>query len=234
VLSATLEIREHRIAAGNILRLAGKVDNFWAFLAISILVIVTPGPDTAMTIRNVLIGGRRGGLYTALGISSGQMVWAVATSIGIVAILLASDRVFHLLKIAGAAYLVCLGAASLCSALRRTPAGPPENDEKRATRLSPTAAFRQGLISDLSNPKMAIFFASILPQFVPEGQGMLSALVLFGLVFSVLTFLWLSFYSVLIASAGSFLRRQSVRRVFEGVMGATLVALGIRVAVEQR
>jgi threonine/homoserine/homoserine lactone efflux protein len=93
-------------------------DHFLAFLGISILVIATPGPDTALTIRNTLLGGRRGGVLTALGVAAGQAIWALATSVGIVALLVASEPVFVAVKLAGAAYLVILGAPALFQALR--------------------------------------------------------------------------------------------------------------------
>ena len=87
--------------------------SFLAFLGISILVIVTPGPDTAMTVRNTLLGGRAGGIATALGVATGQAIWALATSIGIVALLVASEPVFNAVKFAGVAYLVFMGAQAL-------------------------------------------------------------------------------------------------------------------------
>src|SRR5690349_7242548 len=90
--------------------------SFLAFLGISILVIVTPGPDTAMTVRNTLLGGRAGRLATALGVATGQALWALATSVGVVALLVASEPVFNAVKLAGAAYLVLLGGQALWAA----------------------------------------------------------------------------------------------------------------------
>ena len=87
--------------------------SFLAFIGVSLLVIVTPGPDTAITIRNTLAGGRIGGIFTALGIACGQTIWAVATSFGIVALLIASEPLFLTLKYAGAAYLAFLGIQAL-------------------------------------------------------------------------------------------------------------------------
>ena len=208
---------------------------FLAFLGVAIVVIVTPGPDTAITIRNTLFGGRRAGVFTALGIASGQTIWAVATSAGIVALLIASEPLFLAVKFAGAAYLVWLGAQALREALRpsasagaqRTAAAPPR-------RLTPLAAFRQGVISDLGNPKMAVFFASLLPQFATPGEGMLTGLFALGLVFSLMTFLWLVFYAVVVAKAGDLLRRGRIRQMIEAVTGTVLIALGLRLATEQR
>ncbi|WP_207485499.1 LysE family translocator [Arenibaculum pallidiluteum] len=144
------------------------MQSFLAFLGVSLVVIMTPGPDTAVTIRNTLLGGRPAGIFTALGIACGQTVWAFATSLGIVALLIASEPLFLTMKYAGAAYLVYLGIHALRAALwpdgAQAETAVPSRGPGR--RLSATSAFRQGLVSDLGNPKMAIFFASLLRQFV--------------------------------------------------------------------
>ena len=207
--------------------------SFLAFLGISILVIVTPGPDTAMTIRGTLLGGRIGGLMTALGVAIGQILWALATSVGLVAILLASEMVFHAIKLAGAAYLVYLGVKSLLAALHDRGGFAPRLAGKRPS-LAPFAAFRQGLVSDLGNPKMAVFFASVLPQFAEPGVGMFSALALLGFVFALLTFTWLAFYSVMLSALGALFQRPRIRRSFEGIMGAVLIGLGLKLASESK
>jgi threonine/homoserine/homoserine lactone efflux protein len=208
---------------------------FLAFLAVSIVVIVTPGPDTAMTIRNTLLGGRAGGIFTALGIASGQTIWALATSIGIVALLTTSEPLFLVVKYTGAAYLVFLGVQALRAAIRpmaaahRSPFAP-----RPARSLPPRSAFCQGLISDLGNPKMAVFFASLLPQFVPTGAEAFSALMLRGLVFAAMTFAWLTLYASIVARIGDALRRPLIRRSIEAATGTVLIGLGLRLAAERR
>ncbi|WP_379061575.1 LysE family translocator [Mesorhizobium sp. UC22_110] len=207
---------------------------FLAFLGVSFIVIATPGPDTAITIRNSLLGGRAAGLMTALGIACGQAIWALATSAGVVTLLTASEPVFLAVKYAGAAYLVFLGIQALREAFWPTTSGHGDAMPQAQTRLSAVSAFRQGIISDLGNPKMAVFFASLLPQFVPAGSATFSAFLFLGVVFSVLTFAWLAFYAALIAKAGDFLRRPKVRRTIEGVTGTLLIGLGVRIAAEHR
>ena len=207
---------------------------FLTFLGISALVIATPGPDTALTVRNALVGGRRAGIFTALGVSVGQVVWAMATSVGLVALLLASEPVFQALKLLGAGYLIVLGIQSLRSAFLHSPRPSSVPAASRPTKGSGLKAFRQGVINDLANPKMAVFFASVLPQFAPEGHGMLSALVALGLVFATLTFLWLALYAVVVARAGALLGGSRVRRAIDCTAGAALIGLGIKVAVEER
>lgn len=203
------------------------------FLAVSALVIMTPGPDTALTIRNVLLGRRRGGIFTALGVSAGQAVWALATAAGLAALLTASRPVFLVVKFAGAAYLVFLGATVLWAALRPREAARSDIRPRGATSpLRARAAFRQGVISNLANPKMAVYFTAVLPQVVGAAHGSFLPLAGFGLTFSLLTFLWLSLYSVAVGWAGAVLLRPRVRRALEATTGAVLIALGLRVAAE--
>src|SRR6187431_3310709 len=137
-----------------------------AFLGVSALVIVTPGQDTALTIRSTLLGGRRAGVLTALGVSTGQAVWTLAASAGITALLLASEPAFLAVKLAGAIYLVFLRGQMVVRAVRRLPAQDPVVGTSKG--LTPATAYRQGVVSNLGNPKMAVFFTSLLPQFAPE------------------------------------------------------------------
>jgi threonine/homoserine/homoserine lactone efflux protein len=202
------------------------------FIGVSLIVIMTPGPDTAMTIRNTLLGGRAAGIFTALGISVGLTIWAVATSAGLVALLIASKPIFLALKYAGAAYLVYLGFQALREAVRPSSAEAAAQFRPAGPRLSRFRAFRQGVVSDLGNPKIAVFFASLLPQFVPAGEPEFTALLLRGCLFAAMTFAWLVPYVFAVAKAGDFLKRPAVRRTLEGITGFVLVGLGIRVAAE--
>ena len=204
--------------------------SFLTFLGVSIIVIVAPGPDTALTIRNTLRGGRPGGIGTALGVSIGQLIWAVATSVGLVAVLLASEPVFRAVRLAGAAYLIWLGVQSLRAAFCAH--RPPQAGGIAGVRLSSRAAFVQGIVNNLGNPKMAVFFASVLPQFTAPGQGMVSALALLGLVFSTLTFVWLAAYATVLSTAGRWLLASPVRRAIEAASGAVLIGLGVKVAAD--
>jgi threonine/homoserine/homoserine lactone efflux protein len=208
------------------------VSQLLAFLGVSALVIVTPGQDTALTIRNTLLGGRRAGIFTAVGVSSGQACWTLAASAGIAALLVASEPAFMAVKLAGAAYLVFLGAQALLSALvgkgrhRAVTDGPSRS-------LEPRVALRQGLVSNLGNPKMAVFFTSLLPQFVPGGTASFSLLLGLGLLFCAMTLTWLTAYAFAVARAGDVLRRPRVRRVLDAVVGAVLMAFGLRLATER-
>jgi threonine/homoserine/homoserine lactone efflux protein len=203
-----------------------------AFLGVCLLVICTPGPDTALTIRNSIIGGRRGGLLTAAGIATGQMAWTLAASVGIAGLLQASQPAFTALKIIGGAYLVVLGIQSILAAVRDRP-----SHEQRRVRsdLGRWSASRQGLLSNLANPKMAAFFLSLLPQFVsPSAGSSFVPFALLGLLFCLMTFGWLSIYTLAIHRLGSFLQKSRVRRALEAVTGTVLVGLGVRLAVDTR
>ena len=194
------------------------------FLAVSAVVIVTPGQDTALTIRNALTGGRHGGVFTAGGVAAGQATWTIAAAAGAAALLQASEPAFLAVRLGGAAYLVYLGVQTLLRAL-------VGRQVEHTARRPATArgAFRQGVLSNLGNPKMAIFFTSLLPQF---GMSFASMLAL-GFVFCALTFVWLTAYSVAVARAGDVLRRPRIHRIVDAVTGTALAAFGVRIAVER-
>ena len=204
-----------------------------AFLLVSAVVIAAPGQDTVLTIRNTVLGGRTGGLFTALGVSAGQAVWTLAASAGVSALLIASRPAFAAVRLAGAAYLVYLGAQALRAAVRRGDREPAEA-VLAARKVTPRASFRQGLLSNLGNPKMVVFFTSLLPQFVPRGHSTFVALLALGLTFCSLTLIWLSGYAIALARAGEVLRRRRARRTLDALAGAVLVALGLRLATEPR
>jgi threonine/homoserine/homoserine lactone efflux protein len=203
-----------------------------AYLGVCAVVICTPGPDTALTIRNSIIGGRRGGVLTAAGIASGQLAWTIAASVGIASLLQASQPAFTALKIIGAAYLVFLGLQSIRAAI----SGRPRREERKAEppELASWQAVRQGFVSNIANPKMAAFFLSLLPQFLPAASSSFTALILLGLVFCLMTFGWLSLYAAVIHRLGPIMQRPQVRRALDAISGTVLIALGIRVATETR
>src|SRR5437016_9822634 len=145
--------------------------HFAAFLAVSTLVIVTPGQDTALTIRNVLAGGRRAGVFTAAGVALGQATWTFAAAAGIAALLRASQPAFTTVRLLGAAYLIFLGGEALLRAVRGRPVEATPFHARSARR-----SFRQGLFSNLGNAKMAVFFTSLLPQFASASFWPLAAL----------------------------------------------------------
>jgi RhtB (resistance to homoserine/threonine) family protein len=202
------------------------------FLAISILLIVMPGPDTAVVTKNALIGGRRSGIYCAVGVALGLTTWTVAAALGIAALLQASAIGFLVLKIAGAVYLVWIGIQMLRS--RDLVTAATSAGHGVAPHAHGGKALRQGMISDLSNPKIAVFFTSFLPQFVHGDGPAFVALVLLGLVFALITFLWLAAYAVAVGQASGLMRRPAVRRTLDRLTGVVLIVFGVRLAFEDR
>ena len=210
------------------------ITNFAAFLGISIIVIASPGPDTALTIRNTLVGGRRGGVATAAGVVTGLATWTVASSAGLAALLVASQPLFLAVRLAGAAYLIFLGIQALHGALFRR---HDRDDLRRSApggRLRRLVAYRQGLFSNLSNPKIVVFFLSLFPQFVTRSPTSFLSLLLLGAIFCSMTLTWLTLYAVVVARIGDVLRRDRVRRALEATTGLVLVGLGLRLATEPR
>jgi threonine/homoserine/homoserine lactone efflux protein len=204
-----------------------------AFGGVAAVVICVPGPDTALTVRNALAGGRRCGVATAAGVALGQAVWTLATSVGIAELLQASEPAFLVMKTAGAAYLIALGIQSLWSAWAARPASLRTAARASFPRVRPGRGLRQGLVSNLANPKMAAFFLSLLPQFVSAEAGAGGVLGL-GLLFCLMTFAWLALYSAVVDRARVVLGRTGVRRALDGVSGVVLVGFGARLALQQR
>jgi threonine/homoserine/homoserine lactone efflux protein len=157
-------------------------------------------------------------------------VWTIAASVGVVALLSASEPVFRAVRLVGAGYLVYLGLLSLWAALARR---APANDPRPSAPLSPSRALRQGLLSNLGNPKMAVFFASLLPQFAPQGSASFAALLALGLLFCTMTFMWLAAYAAAVARLGRLLTGL-VRRALDALTGLVLIALGLRLATDER
>ena len=200
------------------------------FLAVAVVVIITPGVDMALVTKNALIHGRHAALATALGVNSGIVLWTVAAALGLAAVVQASAATFAVIKIAGAVYLVYLGLQALRAGRQRAGLHVPP----RAGPLTTAAAFRQGLVSNALNPKIAVFFTSLLPQFIVHGSSTLLHLLALGALFNLLGVVWLGAYALAVSRGGTVLQRPSVRRVLDYVSGVVLVGLGVRLALERR
>jgi RhtB (resistance to homoserine/threonine) family protein len=207
--------------------------HLWLFVGIAAVVIVVPGPDTALVTKNAVLHGRRAALGTAFGVNAGLAVWTVAAAVGVASAVRASDVAFNVLKLIGAAYLIWLGARAIRDS--RHPHGH-EASERPAGRpmLDGRGGFRQGVLSNLANPKIAAFFTSVLPQFVSPGHSVLVPSLALGAVFLVMTLAWLSAYALVAVKASAVLRRKSVKAAIDRLSGAILIGFGIRLALERR
>jgi threonine/homoserine/homoserine lactone efflux protein len=202
------------------------------FMGVAAIVIVVPGPDTAVVTKNVLVHGRRAAFGTSLGVSAGLSVWTLAAAVGVASVVRASAVAFTVLKLVGALYLIWLGFQALRAARHTGSAGRPIGAGKPA--MSALGGFRQGFISDLANPKIGIFFTSLLPQFVDRGHPVLLPFLELGAVFVLMTGLWLSAYCLIAARAAETLQRPRVKAALDRVTGIVLIALGLRLAIEHR
>jgi threonine/homoserine/homoserine lactone efflux protein len=203
-------------------------DRLLAFIGVSVAVVVIPGPDMALVARNVLRHGRSAGIATSVGICTGILGWAIAAALGVSTLLATSAVAFTALKLAGAAYLIYLGI----STLRAHDALVVSGANGRAS-LPLHRAWLQGLLSALLNPKLGVFFLTLLPQFIaPDDPPAVRALQL-ALLFDLIGLAWLITYSAMLGAVGAALDRPGPRRFIRWLTGTILVGLGARVALER-
>jgi threonine/homoserine/homoserine lactone efflux protein len=199
------------------------------FAIAALVLIMVPGPDQVLITRNVLAGGRSGGLLTLAGGALGLSVHASAAALGLSALLLASATAFTVLKIVGVVYLLWLGIQTLRSAIRTR--REPAADQPFAAPRRRLAYLRQGFLSNALNPKVALFFVTFLPQFLSTDTGspQAQALIL-SAIFGVLYVTWFSLYVLAVARLGRWLRRPKVKARIEQVTGLVLVTFAARLA----
>jgi threonine/homoserine/homoserine lactone efflux protein len=203
------------------------------FLGVIALLTITPGADMAMVSRSVFLGGRRAAFGTTLGIAAGCMTWAIASAAGVAAVLAASETAYDALRLVGAAYLVWLGVQSLWAARSAYTEAPRANVGGQTLNNAPLRRpFRQGLLTNLFNPKIALFYTTFLPQFIRPGDPVLLLSIGMATVHIVLGIVWLSAYAWLLDRAVEAFRGSQIRRALDGLTGTVLVALGIRVAAD--
>jgi threonine/homoserine/homoserine lactone efflux protein len=202
-----------------------------AFIAAGCILIVTPGPDTALVLRTAAVDGPRRGAYTSAGICSGLLLWGLAAALGISAVLTASHTAYTVLRAIGAAWLVWLGF----NIFFRRPSRPAaDGGTPRIVDGSGPAWFWRGLLSNVTNPKVGVFFITFLPQFVPAGVAVAPWIALLVVIHVVLSVIWLGLLIVATRSVGRVLQRPAVARTLDRITGAVLVGAGLRLAAEGR
>lgn len=211
-----------------LVRMLGSV---LAFAVVAALLTITPGIDTALVIRSTLQGGRATGLQTSLGICTGLIVWGLLSALGVTAVVTASRVAYDVLRLAGAAYLVYLGVRTWMAASAR-------RDAVEARAVVPPvrsgrAAFRTGMLNNLLNPKVGVFYVTLLPQFIPAGSSVLGVSVLLASVHFVEGVSWLSLLTLVVHRASRVMRRPAVRRTLERLTALVLLGFGARVALER-
>lgn len=202
-----------------------------AFAVVAGLMTITPGLDTALVLQQASRFGPRVALASALGINLGVLVWAIGATLGISALLAASEVAYTVLRLAGAAYMVWLGARMLWEAVRGREV---EHAPGAATSTTALAAFRKGLLVNLMNPKIGAFYVAVLPQFLPVGVNPVLAGALLALVHNLEGLVWFALLILAVDRARSLLARPVVQRWVDGVAGAVIVGFGLRLALSPR
>ena len=196
-----------------------------SFAGIAVLVSLTPGPATALVVRSAAVHGRREALLVTLGNSTGIFMWAIASVLGISALVAASETAFWVLKIAGAVVLLYLGIR----ALRGTrPDGDASPERTRRT------AYGNGLMTSFANPKLAVFFIALFPQFVPDGDAVLPTTLAMAVLLIAVDLVYFSLLALVVARAHHAVVSSRLARRIERLTGAVMIGLGIRVALEPR
>ena len=210
------------------------------FALASTLLILAPGPDSLLVLRNTLRHGRRAGWVTASGTMSGLLAWAVAAAFGLSALLRVSDLGYHAVRLAGACYLLWLGVSSLWPFRGRPPArtsaAEPAGPAGPAApgRAGRRRAYLNGLLSNLLNPKIGVFFIAFLPGFIPAGAPAPLFPLALGLWFIAETGAWLATLAWMAARGAGWLRRSTVQRWLERITGVALIGFGLRLASQAR
>lgn len=200
-----------------------------AFIGAAFLIAMAPGPSTVVILRRSVADGRRTGMAAVPGNECGVLLWGLAAAFGLSALLLASQIAYDVIRIAGAAVLVWMGARALWQARRRAGAAA---EPAAAASVSLRRSYWQGLVTNAANPKAGLFAVSFLPQFVPEGAAVLPTLLLLSVIWALVDLVWYLPVVWLAGRVGGVLRRPSVRRRMEQISGAVLVGLGVRLAVD--
>jgi threonine/homoserine/homoserine lactone efflux protein len=218
-----------------------------AFLVVAGLLTISPGADMALVMRHALGSGRRQAFFASLGIGLGCLIWGTASALGVAVVLARSALAFTVLKYVGGAYLVYLGAQALWSAVhgesitkgskdtkteyssRSSNRGDPSESARRGPSRS--ACFAQGLLTNLLNPKVAVFYLTFLPQFVAPDRPVLPQSVFLATMHVIMGQAWLAVYAHFIDRMAAVLLTNRVKRRIEAVTGAVLMALGIRLAL---
>lgn len=205
-----------------------KVNDLFTFLVLSLFVVMSPGIDTALITKRTISDGRKDGYKMALGLSTGSLVHTFAAAFGISAILMQSAVAFEIVKYIGALYLIYLGLSSLIS---KKKVASDENENNPEIKKS---AFKQGLFSNVLNPKVAMFFLTFLPQFVKTGEDATQQLIMMGVIYTVLSITWFFVYVLLINYLRVWLMSPKVQRIMDKATALVLIGFGLKLALDKQ
>jgi RhtB (resistance to homoserine/threonine) family protein len=207
------------------------MENFFLFVVMSVLLIILPGPDTAIATKNTLSAGRIGGFKTVLGTFCAILIHTIAAVVGLSAIIVKSAFLFSVFKYVGAVYLVYLGVKTIW-ALRNKKEEIPMNSNV-ANKFKNQSHFKQGFLTNMLNPKVAVFFLTFLPQFVDPGTNTIGPFLLMGVTYAILTAIWFVLYIYLVDQISAFMKRPRTTTVIESITGIVLIGFGVKLALEK-
>jgi threonine/homoserine/homoserine lactone efflux protein len=196
-----------------------------SFLGVAVLVSLLPGPATALVVRSAAVHGRREAFHTVLGNSTGILFWALASVLGISALVAASEAAFAALKVVGAVVLVYLGVQALRGV------GTAAGEGRSGIARKP---FVQGLLTSGANPKLAVFFVALFPQFVPDGGAVLPYTLAMAAILIAVDLVYFTALAWVVSRAKRAVLGSRLARRVEQLTGAVMIGLGVRVALESR
>ncbi|MDQ0268818.1 LysE family translocator [Cytobacillus purgationiresistens] len=204
---------------------------FFTFLVLSLFVVMSPGIDTALITKRTISGGRKDGYKMALGITTGSLVHTFAAALGLSAILMQSAVAFEIIKYVGAIYLIYLGLSSFITIKKKKDVESHEGNVAAAMQKS---AFKQGLLSNVLNPKVAMFFLTFLPQFISPGENAALQLMFMGVIYTVLSITWFFVYVFSINYVREWLMSQKVQKFMDRATGLVLIGFGLKLALDKQ
>lgn len=207
------------------------MENFYLFILMCIFLIILPGPDTAIATKNTLTAGKMGGLKTALGTCCALLIHTSAAVLGLSAIIVKSALLFSVFKYVGAVYLIYLGVKTLWSLKRKEEVPTIKMNTK--SNFQNTSCFKQGFLTNILNPKVAVFFLTFLPQFVDSGSNTFTPFLIMGFTYTLLTAVWFLLYVYLINQISVFMKRPKTQNIIEGITGTILIGFGVKLALEK-
>ncbi|MBW2081466.1 MAG: LysE family translocator, partial [Deltaproteobacteria bacterium] len=202
------------------------------FVAVTLVLTVTPGVDTFIIMRNVLRGGPKDGFYTAIGICSGLFVHASLSAFGISVILVHSAVFFNFVKMAGAIYLVWLGLSSIYGAMRHKNSFEYTQSAVPKEKLYPTKSLREGLLSNVLNPKPAVFYLAFFPQFINHGDPVFVKTMFLASIQFVIGISWLIMLSFFVSQVKNYIEKPSIKKALDTLSGSILIAFGIKIGLQ--
>ena len=205
-----------------------------AFSAAAALLTITPGLDTALVLRTAAVEGARSAMHAGAGIVCGVLAWGLLTALGLGAVLAVSETAYRLLQIAGAAYLFYLGGRLLWGVFTVAPATTdPAEPLPSSDTASSRAWFVRGLLTNLLNPKVGVFYVSLLPQFIPAGADVVMFSVLLAAIHGAMGLVWFAALVLATRPLAHWLRRPRIVRALNGLTGLALIVFGLRLALSR-